>query len=308
MGELDDAKRATLKAYLDLVGQASEELPATGALLELANSYAALESVGRNGDMGTVLGKQGSNGPAGAPGEMGPPGPPGPPGEMGPQGMPGPPGELGPPGPEGPPGPPGPEGEPGSMGEQGPRGAIGEPGQPGADGERGPEGMPGPPGPPGPPGEQGPPGPEGAPGPAGPAGEPGPPGPAGEPGPAGPHGPPGFGRATTGTARVYVPAHPEATTVTVEHRLGKVPVGLMVAVESPAEEEEEQADVFDAEQLEGNGSNGHAEEEPAAMPRVTTRILRDSSGDYTGRFILRATASTPGEYTFRWVALAGEPA
>jgi hypothetical protein len=304
MGELDDAKRATLKAYLDLVGQASEELPATGALLELANSYAALESVGGNGDLGTVLGKQrpGSNGPntiPGAPGEMGPQGPSG---EMGPQGETGPPGLAGEPGPQGPPGPTGPPGEEGPKGETGPRGLAGEPGRPGTEGERGPEGTPGPAGPPGPPGEQGPPGPAGAPGPPGPAGEPGPAGPAGEPGPPGPHGPPGFGRATTGTARVYVPAHPEAATVTVEHRLGKVPIGLMVAVESAVEGEEEAADTFDLAETDD------APDGAPALPRVSTRVLRDDTGAYTGRFVLRATTTAPGEYTFRWVALAGEPA
>jgi hypothetical protein len=100
-----------------------------------------------------------------------------------------------------------------------------------------------------------------------------------------------------------VPAHPEAATVTVEHRLGKVPVGLMVTVESDVDGDEEAANALDPGETDGEAAEGSS-----ALPQFTSRVLRDSTGGYTGRFVIRATTTEPGEYTFRWVALAGEPA
>ena len=288
MAELEEAKRATLKAYLDLVGKAGEEPPPTGALLELANSYAALESLAAGADPGVVLGRKVTGSPA-SNGE-GPPGPPGPPGEAGPPGPPGPPGDFGP---QGPPGPPGDPGPPGTPGEPGPAGPFGESGPPGPSG---------PSGPPGPPGEPGPQGPAGQPGLAG---EQGPPGPQGEPGPPGPAGPPGFGRASTGSIRTYVPAHPEVATVgPIDHALGKVAVGLVVGVEAADESEEGSSAGFDQFGTESRGS----EDESRALPQVTTRVLRDANGSYTGRFVIQASSPKPGDYTLRWVAIAGEPA
>src|SRR5919108_3851536 len=274
MAELEEAKRATLRAYLDLVGRAGEEPPATGALLELANSYAALESLAPGVDPGVVLGRKGSGSPS-SNGEVGPAGPPGPAGEPGPPGPPGPPGDFGP---QGPPGPPGETGHPGPPGEPGPAGPLGGSGAPRTSG---------PPRPPGPAGEPGPQGPAGQPGLAG---EQGPPGPQGEPGPPGPPGPPGFGRASTGTIRTYVPAPPEMATVgPIDHALGKVPVGLVVGVE--ATEKKEGSNGFDQ-----FGADGSSEEGSSGLPQVTARVLRDENGSYTGRFVVQASSPEPGDY------------
>jgi hypothetical protein len=85
----------------------------------------------------------------------------------------------------------------------------------------------------------------------------------------------------------------------LEHSLGKVPVGLVVSVETTEETEDGSRRLFD--------ELGKLDGEAPAQPRVVTRVLRDESGNYTGRFIIRATTSEPGDYTFRWVAVAGEP-
>lgn len=160
-------------------------------------------------------------------------------------------------------------------------------------------------GPAGPRGAPGPPGEPGEPGPPGPPGEPGAPGAQGDPGPPGPQGPPGFGRATTGTGRMYVPAYPEVASVgPIDHALGKVPVGLTVGVETAEENEETGRKLFD----QFGELNGHSTDEPPARPRFSVRVLKDESGGYTGRFVLQATCGQAGEYTFRWVAIAGEPA
>ena len=85
----------------------------------------------------------------------------------------------------------------------------------------------------------------------------------------------------------------------LEHSLGKVPVGLVVSVETTEETADGARRVFD--------ELGKLDGEAPAQPRVVTRVLRDESGNYTGRFLIMATTSEPGEYTLRWVAVAGEP-
>jgi hypothetical protein len=101
---------------------------------------------------------------------------------------------------------------------------------------------------------------------------------------------------------MYVPARPEVSTVgPLEHSLGKVPVGLVVSLETTEEGEDGSRRLFD----ELGKLNGDGEAPP--HPRFVTRVLRDDTGNYTGRFSITATGSEPGEYTFRWVAVAGEP-